>query len=75
MLFTGVMRLSNTRIKALQALLKELHGLELTDEQAQQAGLQIMRFVIAKAQRQQELTKNKGYNDDQVRRTDRTAAQ
>ena len=63
------MRLSNERIKALQALLKELHGLELTDEQAQQAGLQIMRFVIAKAQRQQELTKNKGYNDGQIRRT------
>jgi len=62
------MRLSNERIKALQALLKELHGLELTDEQAQQAGLRIMRFVIAKAQRQQELTEKEGNNNGQVQR-------
>jgi hypothetical protein len=49
------MRLSNERTKALQALLKELCGLELTDEQAQAAGLQIMRFVAAKSQREQQL--------------------
>lgn len=51
----GSMRLSSERIKALQALLRELHGLELSDEQAQEAGLAIMRFVLAKAQIQQEL--------------------
>jgi hypothetical protein len=55
------MRLSNERIKALQALLKELHGIELTDEQAQRAGMYIMRFVIAKAQRKQEF-KKEGHN-------------
>jgi hypothetical protein len=53
------MRLSNERIKALQALLSKLHGLELTDEQAQEAGIAIMRFTFAKAQKQQELTDNK----------------
>jgi len=53
------MRLSNERIKSLHALLRELHGMELTDEQAQEAGMAIMRFVIAKAQRVQELTNKK----------------
>jgi hypothetical protein len=42
------MRLSTTHIKALQRLLKEQFGLDYTDEQAQQAGLAIMRFVIVK---------------------------
>jgi hypothetical protein len=42
------MRLSQTHIKALQRLLKEKFGLDYTDEQAQQAGLAIMRFAIAK---------------------------
>jgi len=51
------MRLSDERIKALQSLLRELHGLELTDEQAQSDGMAIMRFVIAKAQREKELKK------------------
>ena len=58
------MRLSSERIKALQALMRELHGLELTDKQAQEAGLAIMRFVLAKAQIQQELAnKMEGKND------------
>ncbi|MBL8121487.1 hypothetical protein JNM87_01925 [Candidatus Saccharibacteria bacterium] len=48
------MRLSKERIKALQVLLKEQFGLEYDDEKAQEAGMAIMRFVIAKAQRQQE---------------------
>lgn len=61
------MRLSNERIKALQELLKKLYGLELTDEQTQQAGLQIMRFVVAKAQRERELTNKKGQNNGQIR--------
>lgn len=51
------MRLSSERIKRLQELLREQHGLGLTDEQAQEAGLAIMRFVVAKAQRKQEITK------------------
>lgn len=42
------MRLSQKHIKALQQLLREQFGLDYTDEQAQQAGLAIMRFAIAK---------------------------
>ena len=61
------MRLSSERIKSLQALLKELHGLDYTDEQAQEAGLAIMRFVAAKAQRKEEL--NKEGNDHYAKRT------
>lgn len=53
------MRLSDERIKELQSLLKELYGLDLSTEQAQEAGLSIMRFVLAKTQRQQRLNKNK----------------
>ncbi len=53
------MRLSNERIRTLQILLQEEFGLEYTDEQAQEAGVAIMRFVIAKIQREQELTMNK----------------
>lgn len=45
------MRLNSERTKTLQALLKECCGLDYTDEQAQEAGMAIMRFVIAKAQR------------------------
>jgi len=43
------MRLSSERIKCLQKLLKELYGLEYTDKQAQEAGIAIMRFVVAKS--------------------------
>lgn len=53
------MRLSANRIKELQVLLKELYGLNYTDEQTQEAGLVIMRFVIAKAQRQRQLNNNR----------------
>lgn len=49
------MRLSNEHIKSLQILLRKECGLELTDEQAQEAGMAIMRFVLAKAQREQQL--------------------
>lgn len=45
--------------------MRDKHGMELTDEQAQHAGFAIMRFVIAKAQREQELTKNKEINNGQ----------
>jgi len=67
------MRLSNERIKSLQALLNELYGMELTDEQAQEAGFAIMRFVIAKAQREQELIKNKEHGHEQDIQTGRIA--
>lgn len=57
------MRLSNERVKSLQALLKELHGLDYTDEQAQGAGMDILRFMIAKAQRKQQLIRSEGNNN------------
>lgn len=60
------MRLSNERIKALQVLLKEQTGRDYTDEQAQEAGMAILRFVIAKAQRKRDLTKNKGNKNGQI---------
>lgn len=47
------MRISPERIKELQKLLKEQTGRDYTDEEAQEAGLAIMRFVIAKEQRKQ----------------------
>ena len=63
------MRLSNERIKSLQALLREKYGLELTDEQTQEAGFAIMRFVIAKAQREKELIKEMENNYGQPKIT------
>lgn len=42
------MRLSDERIKELQKILKDECGLKLNDEETQQAGLAIMRFVLAK---------------------------
>jgi len=42
------MRLSDERIRALQELLKEQTGRVYTAEEAQEAGLAIMRFVLAK---------------------------
>jgi hypothetical protein len=42
------MRFSDERIKALQELLKEQTGRDYTDEEAQEAGLAIMRFVLSK---------------------------
>ena len=41
------MRLSNERIKALQKLLKDQTGRDYSNEQTQEAGLAIMRFVLA----------------------------
>jgi hypothetical protein len=51
------MRLSDERVKELQVLLKELYGVDYTAEQAQEAGLAILRFVLAKTQRRQQLAK------------------
>jgi hypothetical protein len=48
------MRISPERIKELQKLLKEQTGKDYTDEEAQEAGLAIMRFTIAKEQRKRE---------------------
>ena len=50
------MRLSPERIKELQKILKEQLGLDYTDEQAQEAGLAIVRFVLAKEQQKHEIT-------------------
>ncbi len=59
------MRLSDERIKELKGLLKELYGLDYTEEQTQEAGLAIMRFVIVKTQRQRELTNTKMEMDNE----------
>lgn len=50
-------RISPERIKELQKLLKEQTGKDYSDEEAQEAGMAIMRFVIAKEQRRRELEK------------------
>jgi len=47
------MRLSDEHIKQLQSLLKELNALDYSDEQAQEAGVAIIRFMIAKNHRKQ----------------------
>lgn len=52
-----MVRISPEQIKKLQKLLKEQTGKDYTDEEAQQAGLNIMRFVVAKEQRRQELSR------------------
>lgn len=54
-----IMRLSDKRIKTLQILLKEEFGLDYSDEQAQEAGMAIMRLVVAKKQHKQEMTRKK----------------
>ena len=58
------MRISPERIKALQAILREDFSLDYGDEKAQEAGLAIMRFVIAKRiceKKQYKLKKPKNY--------------
>ena len=52
------MRLSDQHVKQLQKLLKEQFGLDYTVEQAQEAGLAVMGFVVAKAQRKNSITNN-----------------
>lgn len=47
-------RISPDRIKELQKLLKEQAGKDYTEEEAQEAGLAIMRFVLVKEQRRHE---------------------
>jgi len=52
-----MVRISPERIKELQKLLKEQPGKDYSDEEAQEAGLAIMRFVIAKEDRRRELAR------------------
>ena len=48
------MRISEQQITNLQVLLKEVTGKEYGQEQAQEAGIAIMRFAAAKLYRQYE---------------------
>lgn len=52
-----MVRISPERIKKLQKLLKEQTGKDYSDEEAQEAGLSIMRFIVVKEQHRQELAK------------------
>lgn len=52
-----MVRISPERIKELQKLLKEQTGKDYSDEEAQQAGMAIIRFVFAKEQRRRELSR------------------
>lgn len=45
-----MVRISPERIKELQKLLKEQTGKDYSDEEAQQDGMAIIRFVLAKEQ-------------------------
>ena len=56
------MKLSTELINSLKLLLKEQYDLEYSDEQAQEAGLAIIRFVAVKAKREYELTKEGNTN-------------
>lgn len=55
------MRISRERIKVLKSILREDFALDYGDEKAQEAGLAIMRFVIAKRIREKELKKPKNH--------------
>jgi len=55
------MKLSTDRINSLRAVLLEI-GLEYEDEQIQDAGMAIMRFVLAKRQRADDTIKLNGEN-------------
>lgn len=48
-------RISEKQLKKLKVLLKEQTGKDYTDEEAQQAGLAIIRFMAAKELRKAEL--------------------
>ena len=61
------MRISKERIKELQKLLKEQTGKDYSDEEAQQAGLAIIRFALAKLRRHElQMKANKGNKDDEA---------
>ena len=46
-----MIKISPKHIKQLQKLLKDQAGKDYSDEEAQKAGLAIMRFVLAKERR------------------------
>ncbi len=52
------MRLNDARIESLQALLKSELGLDYNLEQTHEAGMAIIRFILAKSQRQSKATTN-----------------
>jgi len=52
-----MVRISDKQIKELQKILKEDYGLDYSNEEAQTAGLAIMRFTLAKKRRELELKK------------------
>lgn len=49
------MRISPSHIETLKVLLKKRYGLDYSDEEAQAAGMAILRFVIVKKQRTEEM--------------------
>ena len=62
------MRLSASRVQALKKILKSEHGIDMTDEEAQQAGLAIVRFAAAKLQRNGQQLKTKRSKQERVRK-------
>ena len=50
-----MVRISPHHLKKLQRLLKEQTGKDYSNEEAQEAGIAIMKFVLVKEQREQEL--------------------
>lgn len=57
------MRLSHKQIKELQALLLEMTGKEYSPEEAQTAGLAVIRFVSAKELQKHQLSNKEISND------------
>ena len=60
------MRFSPARIKGLQRLLKEHYGVDYSEEEAQRAGIAIVRFIIAKKHRKQELANQRRYGNGKL---------
>lgn len=56
------MRLSTKQISELQALLNDIHGVTLSNEQAQAAGLAIMRLVLLKELHKSQLILEENFN-------------
>jgi hypothetical protein len=61
------MRLSNEQIKELQGLLHELTGIEYSPEEAQTAGLAIMRFVYVKELRKYQLKSKEIESNEEIK--------
>ncbi len=67
------MRLSAQHIKRLQTLLERHYDLIMTDEQAQQAGLAILRFRVAKQMRNATLKANSNEDEYETQQTQPSA--